>query len=328
MAKNPKCYLNNTPIFITGTVQAGLPLAATPYMAVIIEGALAMAQTKYPVILCGYIIMGNHFHLILVVQDPNNVSNFLRYFKGELAHAVNRLLGRNQHTVWIAGCDTPTILTAKTVWEKLRYIYLNPVKANRVEHCAQYPGVSSYEALLAGGMTKQCRKISRDSIPALPERTLSIREQKEFADELLASRGTNCTLRVEPWAFLQCFEQTDKSDQEKLLSTFLKELAEDEELYARSRTKPVAGAHALCLADPRASHTSEKKGKKMICLSEDVELRKSYIEWFKDKREAARQIYRDYRDRKLPLRPPPGFFVPGGMLLSNLFAPFFVGILF
>ena len=49
MARNPKCYVNNTAIYVTTSVQEGLPLVATSYMTLIIEGLLATAQNKYPV---------------------------------------------------------------------------------------------------------------------------------------------------------------------------------------------------------------------------------------------------------------------------------------
>ncbi len=72
------------------------------------------------------------------------------------------------------------------------------------------------------------------------------------------------------------------------------------------KAKPVIGAHALRLADPRASYVSKKSGRKMICLSDDIDLRRFFIEWFKDQRDTARQNFLDFRDHKLPLSPPPG----------------------
>jgi REP element-mobilizing transposase RayT len=328
MGRNPKCYIHNTPVYITTSVQEGLPLVATTYMNLIVEGILAAAQTKYPVTFCGYCVMANHIHILLVVQNPNDVYKFLGYLKCELAHAINRLLGRNQRSVWVEGYDSPTILTPMTVWEKLRYIHLNPVKANLVERCGEFPGVSSYEALLAGGMTKKCRRVARDSITALPKRKLSQDEQEQLTEILREAPGANYELEVEPWAFLKCFEEEKNLDHFSYLERFLKELTDEEKHYARIRTKPVIGAHALSLEDPRTPYSSNRSGKKMICLSEDINLRKRFIGWFKDQCEIARQVYLDFRDRNIPLSPPPGFFRPGGTLCANLLAPFFIGILF
>jgi REP element-mobilizing transposase RayT len=315
-------------VYITSSVQEGLPMVATPYMELLIEGILAAAQELYPVTICGYCFMANHFHILLVVQNPENVYKFIGYLKGELAHAINLLLGRNQRSVWMAGYDSPTVLDYKKAWDSQRYILLNPVKANLVERCSQFPGVTSYQALLAGGMTKKCRRVARHAIPQLPEKTLSLREQREFARHLRDSSGNTHTLTVEPWAFLRCFEYGDTLNESDQLKRLLKELSEDEDRYAKARIKPVIGAHALILGDMRTPYSSKKTGKKMICLSAVIELRKRYISWFKDKRDHARQVYHDYRAGKGPMAPPPGFFTPGGALVANIFAPFFLGILF
>ena len=44
---------------------------------------------------------------------------FMERFKCETAHAVNRLLGRRQVTVWCKGYDSPVILTLDDLVEKL-----------------------------------------------------------------------------------------------------------------------------------------------------------------------------------------------------------------
>jgi REP element-mobilizing transposase RayT len=73
--------------------------------------ALAVAQNLYPLKVIAFVVMGNHIHLIVLVEDPEVVESFLERFKCETAHAVNRLLGRRQVSVWCEGYDSPTILT-------------------------------------------------------------------------------------------------------------------------------------------------------------------------------------------------------------------------
>jgi REP element-mobilizing transposase RayT len=73
--------------------------------------ALAVAQNLHPVKVIGFVVMGNHIHIVTLVEDPTTVESFMERFKCETVHAVNRLLGRRQVTVWCEGYDSPAILT-------------------------------------------------------------------------------------------------------------------------------------------------------------------------------------------------------------------------
>ena len=99
MARNRKYYPNRTVLLVSSRIEEGLPIVPSLNLNFIVWGILARAQSMYGVQVCHFVIMSNHFHMLLVVQDPEAVSDFLGYVKAEIAHAINRLQGRRQKTI-------------------------------------------------------------------------------------------------------------------------------------------------------------------------------------------------------------------------------------
>ncbi|MBL7662913.1 transposase [bacterium] len=322
MPKNPKCFFNNTVIELCSSIQEGLPLATTAYLAVIIEGILAAAAKQCPVTICHYMFMGNHFHLIAIVNNPEDVPRFMRYIKCELSHAINRLLGRSQRNVWVSDYDSIVILDLRKALERIAYLYLNPVSADLVEKVSEYPGVSSYQALLKGQMTKSCKNVSRDAILPLPEAEMSLAAQADFADSLLKGKGKKYSLTVSPWAFLACFKRADNTSVKHFKEELLKTISDREHGQKIRRKRPVLGAHALKLRSIKTSYSSKRSGLKMFCISSNAELRTAFITWFKDRVVFAREAFLAWKFGNFQLRPPPGFFSPGGSLLASALLPF------
>lgn len=317
MARLRKCYIHNSVVEVSASVQQGRPFVATPYMRVLIEGCLAAAQSLYPVRIVSYLQMENHFHMIIVVDNPENVSAFLCYFKSQTAHSINRLLGRRQQSFWIAGCDSPTILTAEDVQRRLRYHFLNPSRAGIVNCIKDYPSISTFDTLLTGAKSKKCRKVELPEIPLLPKRALSLSEQEQLAGNLESANGRDFQLNIEPWAWLDCFPEANLS-KDVICEELLKDIAQFEEEYENERTTPCTGAHLLRLRDPRQPYESKRSGKRTVCICSSREVRALFIDWFKEQVQLAQESYRRWRTCNGTNYPPPGFFLPGGMLVANL----------
>ncbi|MBL7662992.1 hypothetical protein JNK13_09605 [bacterium] len=56
-------------------------------------------------------------------------------------------------------------------------------------------------------------------------------------------------------------------------------------------------------------------------MSCDVELRKTFISWFKEQVNLARNAFSAWKSGNFQLKPPPGFFAPGGSLLASALLP-------
>ena len=173
MARNRKYFPHNSVIYVTARTEVGLPLVATHFINFFIWGILAKARSMYDVKVCHFLFMYNHLHMVLVVDNPEHVSEFMGYVKGETAHAVNRLLGRRQRTIWCKGYDSPLLLTPEDVKKYIRYTYLNPVKASLVDLVKEYPGVSSWDMFVTKNHKSHYRKTDRNNIKPLGTSGLS-----------------------------------------------------------------------------------------------------------------------------------------------------------
>jgi len=251
----------------------------------IMQSILASAQTLYPTTVCHFVIMANHMHLLLVVQDPEDFVSFIGYLKRESAHAVNRLLGRKKHTVWCDRYDDPKILDPEKAIQRIVYLYTNPQKANLVETIDQYPNLSTWQAFLSGGTESFVGRIPRNAITELPERALSPSQQQRFTAELEDFSAEEQTLLIEPDAWMKCFSDLEGQDPEAINTRIVQEIREQETQLQKTRATqniPVIGARRLENGDMRKSYMPKKRGKRMICLSSVIAYRKRFINFYKE----------------------------------------------
>ena len=95
-----------------------------------------------------YVLMTNHFHLLITPRDRNSAANMMKHVGQRYAQYVNRTY-RRTGTLWegrFRSClaqEQGYLLTCQ------RYIELNPVRANMVVDPAEYPW-SSYRANALG----------------------------------------------------------------------------------------------------------------------------------------------------------------------------------
>lgn len=336
-----RCIIHNTLVEVCFRTEEGLPFVATPYIQAIMQSILAAAQSSYPTKICHFVLMANHMHLQLIVQDPEDFVAFVGYVKRESAHAINRLLGRKKRTVWCDRYDDPKILDPEKAMQRIVYLYTNPQNANLVATIDQYPNLSSWQAFLAGGEELQVNRIARSSIAMLPAGASSIRKQEVVAQQLLQQAGEEQTLRIEPDAWMECFSQLEGTDPEEINALIIQDIRakeKDLELERARNDTPVLGTRALQQADIRKAYIPQKRGKRMICLSSVKEYRQQFIKFYKDYTgyQSIREVMS--RSRRLVHRPrmhnlvdwlssiPPGLFCPGGRITANL-VPSFIPVI-
>lgn len=318
MPNNPKCFIHGTVIEVTFRTEEGLPLVPTDYMRLILLGIITRAQSLFPVTICHFVVMSNHIHMILVVQDPAAVKDFVGAVKRESAHAVNHLLGRRKHTIWCDGYDSAVILDPEKVVERIVYIYTNPQKANLEETIDRYPNLTTWDAFLKGGLEQTVRRIPRCCIPKLPKTTLSAYEQKRFSAKLLDRSMSGGVLLIEPDAWLDCFAETRDADPTRYKQEIVAKIRAEERRLAQARTQPVLGAITLRTQTIDVPFIPKKYGLRMVCLSTLKELRIAFLSWFKKQCSDAADAALRWKNGEALAMPPPGFFLPGGFLRSNV----------
>ena len=76
MAKRMKYHPHGSVLFCTFSLEEGLLLLSNPLCRIIIESCLARAQTLCPVKICHIVTEATHVHMILVVDNPDDVPGF------------------------------------------------------------------------------------------------------------------------------------------------------------------------------------------------------------------------------------------------------------
>lgn len=119
-------------------------LAPTPEVKTLVLLFLAKMQELYDVELIGFVFMGNHFH-ILVRLNEDRLPDIMRDFKGGLAKALNALLGR-RGALWMERYDDDAVLSDEAGDTGVHYLHANPVRAHLCARADDYVGVSSWKA--------------------------------------------------------------------------------------------------------------------------------------------------------------------------------------
>ena len=138
--------------FITGNFLNRLPIfKQTPCCQSFIDN-LATLLNDWPCKLIAYVLMPDHFHLIVNPRDGR-----IKEFTGSLKSLSGRAISRCargvsfQHDsegsalVWQESFKATPLWSAWMIWQKINYIHANPVRAKLVESARDYRW-SSFQA--------------------------------------------------------------------------------------------------------------------------------------------------------------------------------------
>jgi REP element-mobilizing transposase RayT len=320
MPRVPKTIFNRTTLIVTTRTEEGLPLVATSYMRAIIESILARAQQLHPVQVCHYLFMGNHLHMIVRVDNPQDVPAFVNRIKTETAHAINRLLGREKRRIWSEGYDSPALLTAEDVIDKIVYIYTNPQRAGLVDKIEEYPGANSWEMFMCNNTTKSSPWIHRPAIPALSRKPMGVAEQEALKEQLLSGAKQEHLFTLRPYGWLDCFKipESEIPIIKRKIASMVRAVEAELRGRRKLKNKHVLGKKTLMLQSPFKEYVPKTYGRRMICISQDVELRKRFIEYVKHLFRKGREVFESWRAGDLTVPFPSGLFPPSLPVVSNL----------
>ena len=135
--------------FITSTIVEWIPVFTTkPYFDILAQ-SLIFCRKRKRLQLFSYVILDNHFHLI--VSGPNlgrtitDLKKFTarqiidqlqrdgkRWLLNQLAYYKKRHKTKSEHQVWQEGYHPELIVSAEMLEQKIGYIHYNPVKRGLV----------------------------------------------------------------------------------------------------------------------------------------------------------------------------------------------------
>jgi len=109
---------------------------------------LVKLAKRFRCALHAYVLMTNHFHLLLTSELEAGPSLLMKFLGQRYVQYVNRAY-RRTGSLWEGRFRSSLVQTERYVLGCYRYIEMNPVRANMVKHPIEYPW-SSYAANAEG----------------------------------------------------------------------------------------------------------------------------------------------------------------------------------
>ena len=322
MAKPMKYHPHGSVLFCTFSVEEGLLLLSNPLCLAIIKSCLAAAQFLYPITICHFLAQATHIHMILVVRNPDHVPSFIRHFKTESAHMLNRILGRKKRTIWCDGYDSPLVLTLRRALLAIAYLYANPAKDNLVSSIDDYPGFSTWKMFQSGCLSELYTRLRRFQFFPLSPKQHNLKSYEQEAQRLTQESTEAFPFTIEPNAWMDAFNITDPAQQQKINDRLRERISHLEQRAATKRLKDsrsVIGGSRLISQPLSLSYRPQRSGKRMWCLSDKRSLRVSFIAFFKKLMATARAVREKWRQGDASVRYPPGLFPPSMPKLANVY---------
>lgn len=105
---------------------------------------LKQSAIKYDCRIHAYVLMTNHVHLLVTPMKDHGISNMMQALGRRYVYYVNKTY-RRTGTLWEGRYKSSLVDSDYYLLTCMRYIELNPVRANMVEHPGEYKW-SSYSA--------------------------------------------------------------------------------------------------------------------------------------------------------------------------------------
>ncbi len=151
MAKRIRYKTEHRIHYVTSSVHKHLPVFDNHKCASELFSILGFYRNNNRFRLYGYVIMPNHFHLLLEIAENDEISSLMRDIKKyysyrfktvlcrELGYPLSNFRKDDSYHFWETGFDEVTIINEKTFYSKLNYIHNNPVRAGLSDSPQEYP---------------------------------------------------------------------------------------------------------------------------------------------------------------------------------------------
>ena len=106
--------------------------------AVLLIDVLRSLVAEHAFKLHDFVIMPDHVHLLLTVDDGMTVEKAMQLVKGRFSYRLGKEFGMKGE-VWQKGFSELQVLGESSFWEHRAYIANNPVKAGLVDSPEKYP---------------------------------------------------------------------------------------------------------------------------------------------------------------------------------------------
>ncbi len=150
MPRKPRFFLPTIPVHIVqrGHSRAPVFFEENDYFAYL--SWLKQAADRYECAIHAYVLMTNHIHILATPYASQTISRVMQYIGRHYVPFINHKYGTSG-TIWDGRFKASLVDNEQYLLSCMRYIELNPVRANMVQVPAAYPW-SSYRANAQGEM--------------------------------------------------------------------------------------------------------------------------------------------------------------------------------
>jgi len=146
MPRKPRFYLPGIPAHIVQRGRSREPVffESNDYAAYL--GWLGEAARRYGCAVHAYVLMTNHVHILATPESQNGISQMMQYLGRRYVPYINNGYG-SSGSIWEGRYKASMIHDEEYLLTCMRYIELNPVRANMV----QAPGAYGWSSFRANG---------------------------------------------------------------------------------------------------------------------------------------------------------------------------------
>jgi putative transposase len=123
----PHIYEDNACYFITGSIVHRQRLLDTDAKRILVQDVLKEAIKDYGIRLYAWVILADHYHLLLKTSDVAPVWKFIKRLHGDSAIQLNKLDDIPGRQIWYQYWDRfPR--GERDFWACFNYVHINPIK--------------------------------------------------------------------------------------------------------------------------------------------------------------------------------------------------------
>jgi putative transposase len=109
-----------------------------PQVAEILVQRILACRDKGAYQLHEFVVMPNHFHLLLTPGETTSLEKAVQLVKGGSSREIHKHSG-NHMEIWQVGFHDWTIRDGEDYWRKVGYIQMNPVQTHLAERPEDWP---------------------------------------------------------------------------------------------------------------------------------------------------------------------------------------------
>ncbi len=129
----PHIYIDNTVYFITAHTYGEKNFLNTDEKKGILLNKINESIKYYQFKLYGWVIIDNHYHLLIRTTCGNNLGKFINMVHGSSSYEINKIDKSQGRKIWYSYWDT-CVRSEKDFYIRLNYIHNNPIKHGFVKN--------------------------------------------------------------------------------------------------------------------------------------------------------------------------------------------------